>query len=145
MFDRLASSSTCIESERLTFSCFSILDFILSTSILELDNLALENTVTMGSSYTTGSTWDYAYLVATRNWAPKWWFVLMAQTEVEWWSNWASCGNGLGSGQITGGTDIAQIHICQSLDKTWTAGTCRVNTDECTYTNDNQLRYIVIY
>jgi len=105
----------------------------------------LENTVSMWSNFQTGSTWDYAYLVATRNWAQKWWFVLMAQTEVEWWSNWAYCGAGIGSGQITGGTDIAQIHICQSLDKTWTAGSCHVNTDECTYTTDNQLRYIVIY
>ncbi len=104
----------------------------------------LENTVSIGSSFATWSTWDYGYVVATRNWAPNWWFVLMAQTEVEWWSNWVYCWNTTGQWYITWGTDIAQITICQSLTKTGSTS-CKANTDKCEYSSDNQLRYIVIY
>jgi len=104
----------------------------------------LSNSVTMGSSFSAWETWDYAYLVATRNWSSNWWFVLMAQTEVEWWSNWVACGTGLSKGQITGGTDIATLKICQSLVKSWTSD-CTANADKCYYSSDNQLRYIVIY
>ena len=34
---------------------------------------------------------DYAYLVTKRNWTSNWGFVLMAKTEVEWWTNWVYC------------------------------------------------------
>ncbi len=90
------------------------------------------------------STGDYGYVVATRNGTPDWWFVLMAKTEVEWWSNWVFCQSGdLAKWAITGGTDISKITLCQTLTKTGTE--CKANTRDCEYSSDNQLRYIVIY
>ena len=35
--------------------------------------------------------WQYRYLVVKSYGADKWWFVLMAKTEVEGWSNWVVC------------------------------------------------------
>ena len=94
-------------------------------------------------------TWmsgDYGYIVTTRHWTPAWWFVLMAKTEVEWWSNRVYCGNTLGSWNITWGTDIWSINICQTVTKpSGTTTWCKSNATDCTYSSDDQLRYIVIY
>lgn len=102
-----------------------------------------DNGALKASTYETG---DYGYLVATRNWSKNGWFVLMAKTEVEWWSNWVFCTTGnIDKWAITGGTDIATLTLCQTIEKTASAGDCSANTDNCTYSSDDQLRYIVIY
>ena len=87
--------------------------------------------------------WYYAYIVTRRNWTEKWWFALMAKTEVEWWSNWVVC-SGATVGLITGGTDIAKITLCDSVVKT--GGTCTNDTKgNCQYKYDSELRYVVVY
>lgn len=108
---------------------------------------------------------NYSYMVAKRNWTPDWWFVLMAKTEVEWWSNWVVCseeptacsdsdfniegknnkwclpGNNL--------TDITQVHPCTKFEKKedGTAEDCYIDeaTNTCHYVSDGQLRYILVY
>jgi hypothetical protein len=37
---------------------------------------------------------EYLYLVTKRNWVQNGWFVLMAKTEEEWWSNRVVCKDG---------------------------------------------------
>lgn len=89
------------------------------------------------------SEWEYGYLVATKNWTAKWWFVLMAKTEIEWWSNWIYCANG--KGKISTTTDLAKdVQICTRMEKleSWD---CDITDWVCKYTQDDQLRYIVIY
>ena len=94
-------------------------------------------------------TWEYLYMVATRNWVPKWGFVLMAKTEVEWWSNWVVCSNG-GSWTISN-IDLKEVKTCQSFqDNTDVAGwngTCAGPDAEwkCQYGKTEQLRYILLY
>ena len=103
-------------------------------------------------NFAAGGVWnetgDYAYMVTTRNWSEKWWFVLMAKTEVEWWSNWVVCdGDGLSKGKIAQNEDIVNIHPCTKFDKKETEGAdnCKIENDTCTYYADSQLRYIVLY
>jgi hypothetical protein len=87
-----------------------------------------------------GATGDYAYMVLARNWTPKWWFVLMAKTEVPWWSNWVVCsGNWLSGWHIDSTTDIINIHPCDSLTKSWCSAA------NCTYSTESELRYIILY
>ena len=88
--------------------------------------------------------WEYLYLVTSRNWTNNWWFVLMAKTEVEWWSNRVVCekGNWLDQWYITNDTDIAKLQLCNTISK-WNS--CGINKWNCTYTNEDELRYIVIY
>jgi type II secretory pathway pseudopilin PulG len=100
---------------------------------------------------------DYSYMVTTRNWTPNWWFVLMAKTEVEWWSNWIVCtdANGaistktLAKWFINKEEDITLIHPCTSFvkDENETIGGehCKIENETCYYEADGQLRYIVLY
>ena len=94
---------------------------------------------------------NYSYLVTTRNWTPLWWFVLMAKTEVEWWSNRIVCSdtdNTLAKWFINKGTDITEIHPCTSFERDENADTsthCKIENEKCFYEADWQLRYIVLY
>ena len=104
------------------------------------------------ANFTGTSDWDYGYLVTKRNWSSDWWFVLMAQTEVEWWSNWVYCSSGNNSDSdagfsnwvITNNTDIAKLTICQTVSKDSTKS-CTTNTGTCYYQTEDQLRYVVFY
>ena len=105
-------------------------------------------------TFTGTNDWDYGYLVAKRNWSKNWWFVLMAQTEVEWWSNWVYCseggdqsGNGgLKDWVIVNETDISKLTLCQTVSKKPSGSTgCVTNTGACFYSTENQLRYVVLY
>ena len=105
--------------------------------------------------------WDgeFRYMVATRNWTDNAGFVLMAKTEVEWWSNWVVCGDDEYSSTtkwaITSDTDIVKdIILCSSVSKdTADSAKCKLpepnstgeNNTECKYTDDTQLRYIITY
>lgn len=100
----------------------------------------------------SGANWEYRYLVATRNGSPNWWFVLMAKTEVEWWSNWVVCpwASDKDHWKISSTDDIAQINICSSVSKVnkdacASEPNCRSNTWTCCYSWDADLRYIVLY
>jgi hypothetical protein len=87
---------------------------------------------------------QYRYIVTTRNGTSNWWFVLMAKTEVEWWSNWVVCDND--EGMITWGTDLGKILTCEgSLTETGVGGCSNNSTWSCLYENSSQLRYIVLY
>ena len=90
------------------------------------------------------ATWEYLYMVTMRNWTANWWFVLMAKTEVEWWSNWAVCWNDLSWWKITAGTDLKYVTPCTKLTK---GSSCSIvgGSSWCTYQNDWDLRYILTY
>jgi hypothetical protein len=97
-------------------------------------------------------TWSFQYLVTKRNWTKDWWFVLMAKTEVEWWSNWVFCNWGTAStsctnctgGRITNATDISKLSTCTKFEK---GDKCWISTwtSTCYYTGDWQLRYVLFY
>jgi len=89
--------------------------------------------------------WEYGYIVVKKNWTPNWWFVLMAKTEIEWWSNWVVCDS---AWKITNDTDIwnKSFQICTTMKKDDTnENTCSIADWVCTYGQDGQLRYIVTY
>ncbi len=98
--------------------------------------------------------WQYWYLVATRNGTPKWWFVLMAKTEVEWWSNWVVCESGTNKLSVltwwilNSWVDISNITLCNTVTKITSSnggGDCVSNTWACRYNNESELRYIMVY
>ena len=108
--------------------------------------------------------WQYRYIVTKRNWTDKWWFALMAKTEVEWWSNWLYCGwdsapSGSASSRsdwvITSETDVAdpdQVSLCTSFKKVDASESpnCELSLGKnadgvCTYSADSQLRYLLVY
>lgn len=88
--------------------------------------------------------WEYLYLVTKRNWVKNGGFVLMAKSEVEWWSNWVVCKNGswLSKWYINNDTDLANVHKCMNIIK-WDI--CSNNEWTCSYTNKDELRYILMY
>lgn len=87
---------------------------------------------------------DYIYLVSIRNWVTNGWFALMAKTETEGKSNRVVCKNGqwVDDWYITYDTDLAKIYICKNITK-WTI--CSSNAANCTYTDEEELRYILLY
>ena len=102
-----------------------------------------------------GTAWQYRYMVLPRNWTPAWWFILMAKTEVEWWSNRVYCGDAetsLEKWYITPETtDLTEITPCESLfqdpaenGKCWRVEDAE-NPNTCYYHDDWQLRYIITY
>lgn len=104
------------------------------------------------------SDWQFRYLVTKRNWTKNWWFVLMAKTEVEWWSNRIVCNSGTNKDtlkwwKITSEDDINQIHPCDTVSKlgkdsctNYTANCEIISTGNvCCYQNDDELRYVVVY
>jgi len=99
---------------------------------------------TITTTWAAPISWNFLYLVATRNWTANWWFVLMAKTEVEWWSNWVYCWATTGQWAITWGTDISKLQTCTTFVKTWT-NTCSIANWTCKYSDDGMLRYILLY
>jgi prepilin-type N-terminal cleavage/methylation domain-containing protein len=89
-------------------------------------------------------SWNFLYLVASRNGTTNAGFVLMAKTEVEWWSNWVYCWQTASQWYITWGTDISKLQTCTTFNKTWT-NTCSVSSWTCNYSDDWMLRYILLY
>ena len=96
--------------------------------------------------------WEYRYIVAERNWAPDWWFALMAKTEVEWWSNRVVCESATDlTGWLVQSTDdISEINLCTTVNEIneweceWVSD-CRSNQATCCYKSTDQLRYLVLY
>ena len=104
-------------------------------------------------NFTGTPEWDYGYMITKRNWTLNWWFVLMAKTEVEWWSNWVVCDSEGVTKDLThwriwasNAEDIVDIHPCTTFKKDDSETvTCKIENGECYYDTDNQLRYILLY
>ena len=97
-----------------------------------------------------GTAWQYRYMVLPRNGTSAWWFILMAKTEVEWWSNWVYCGEGSTTLEQwfidPENTDLTEIIPCDSLSEKGDNESCGKQEDwSCRYENDWQLRYIITY
>ena len=101
----------------------------------------LESNEVTGLGTSTIGTWQFIYMVTKRNWTDDWWFLLMAKTEVEWWSNWIVCDNGVW--KFTG-QDIRDTQTCTTFTKNESAA-CSITNWNCTYQNDWQLRYLLLY
>ena len=107
-----------------------------------------DNTVT-GLWGAEAKSWNFLYMVSTRNWSKNAWFVLMARTEVAWWSNRVVCSGSTPTtdkevigGNIGKWTDLSNIQPCSTITK----GTCSNDGKwTCGYANEDQLRYIVLY
>ena len=88
--------------------------------------------------------WEYLYMVTKKDWLENWWFILMASTEWEGWTNWIVCKDGswLEQWYITNDTDINDIKLCNyRVDQ---SDIC--SPADCKYKNFNEeLRYIVIH
>ncbi len=99
----------------------------------------------------TATQWLYGYMVTKRNGIADGWFVLMAKTETEWWSNWVTCSGatsaqGLSKWFIPAGEDLKNVTTCQTLRKKTASDTwCVANTQDCIYTETAELRYILMY
>lgn len=120
----------------------AIKDKLINAWMTDVPTDPLNNNVS-GLAGTTSTGWNYLYLVSKRNWADKAWFILMAQTEVAWGSNWVVCSGAANSvGQIAAAADLTSIQPCSSLEK---KSPCSNNSGSCTYENESQLRYIVLY
>ncbi len=91
----------------------------------------------------------YWYMISKKNWVNNAWFVLMAHTEVEWWSNWVYCAtwtDGIEKWLISSNVDLKDVLPCQKLDNTATGNSCSIITwGTCTYSDTTQLRYILVY
>ena len=102
---------------------------------------------------------QYRYMVLPRNGTPAWWFILMAKTEVEWWSNWIYCDNAgddetkwaikpqTSATSVDWATDLKDIIPCETIEERKSdAGGCGIEDDnKCYYENDWELRYIITY
>jgi hypothetical protein len=83
---------------------------------------------------------QYSYTPITKGGVTSGGFALMARSETEWGANRIVSGTLLGN--ITWGTTIEAITPCISF----TAGAVPANSNGvCTYSNINQLRYIIVY
>lgn len=100
------------------------------------------------NSETNGVNGEYLYMVAARNGVPNGWFVLMAKTEVEGWSNRVVCKSG--TWNIDSTKDLKEITTCSSFVKGPGGGTTtcdwQVSSDGvCNYDDTSELRYILLY
>ena len=91
------------------------------------------------------NSWQYLYMVTKRNGVSNAWFVLMAKTEVEWWSNWVTCSGAstLQSWYIKTWEDLKDITTCTSLSQD--DSDCWIHSGACKYNEISELRYILLY
>jgi len=97
------------------------------------------------------TNWDYGYMVTTRNSVANGWFILMAKTEVEWSSNWVVCDTEgtaadadhvVAKWRIPANQDLKEVKTCTSFSK---GDTCGIANQVCSYVDEAQLRYILMY
>ena len=111
--------------------------------------------VVYGLANARDNSWHYLYMVTTRNGVEDAWFVLMAKTEVEWWSNWVTC-EVTNSGDkkldahkwwIAAWDDLKDVATCTKFVQDTAATTgCWISSDwTCTYDEVSELRYILVY
>ena len=99
---------------------------------------------------------QYGYRIMKRNWVDNGWFVLIAKTEVEWWSNWVVCQSGSTNANsatwwdLSKYSDLKDVTTCTSFyyDESNT-NTCTVASGnekwKCVYNDTSELRYILLY
>jgi len=111
------------------------------------DPIKWNNVELWSRSGTNYITW-YWYMISMKNWVKDAWFMLIAHTEVEWWSNWVFCSGAstLASGYVGVNTDLRNVVPCTSVSK-WSSSTdCEVKTwGACKYGDTTELRYILVY
>ena len=86
------------------------------------------------------SWWQYWYVRVTKNTLENWWYLLMARSETEWWSNYVST--------ITNKNDLKDVRLCTSFEQapTWVSWSSSVPEDwKCLYEDKWQLRYVYIF
>ena len=111
------------------------------------------NKVTWFLTWSVDSTiadWQYWYIVTKRNWTENGGFVLMAHTEVEWWSNRVVCSGtatnkNLSWWYIKNTDDISDIQLCTEFVYKKNGSDCSVRSWKCTYNLESELRYITLY
>lgn len=94
------------------------------------------------------SGWQYGYMVSKRNGTANAWFILMAKTEVEWWSNRVVCSwaSNVESWFIKTWEDLWKLTLCTSVNKKTTNGSwCWIYSWSCIYELDGELRYVLLY
>ena len=124
-------------------------------SVVELSSLPTDPNKNNQISFTSEWLWSwsdtigsgqYGYLVVTKNTIPQGWYVLIARTETEWWSNYLST--------ITSSWDLKDFKTCTSFGevKKWGCGSQdTASTDPstlnwlCCYENKWQLRYVYVF
>lgn len=117
----------------------SVEELLLAAGLSAVPWDPLSSTVVNWLWESSSEAWQYLYMVTNRNGTPNWWFILMAKTEIEWWSNYAICDGG----SIAAGTDLRDIHPCNKLSE---GEACNVDDpNNCTYTVQWDLRYIYMY
>ena len=125
------------------------------------DPLATNKVYWLGDS-TDVTAGDYRYITVKSHWIEDWWFVVMAKTEVAGSANRVTCTttdtNGTvkftdsNNGKITKDDDVKNLRLCDSITQ-WnecsnkvTLGANNIQTKrECTYKDERDLRYIVMY
>lgn len=88
----------------------------------------------------SGLSGQYSYTPITKGWISNGWFVLMAGTETEWWSNrvtnWSSVW------VLSSTSEFSTIKLCTSFSEWATSNT----NWACVYSSTwDELRYIYIY
>lgn len=88
--------------------------------------------------------WEYIYLVTNRNWVKDAGFALMTRTETADASNRITCDGkkNLNNWYITNSNDLKEIQICTKIIK---SNSCYRDNQKCYYSDENQLRYLLIY
>ena len=81
--------------------------------------------------------WSYGYMLTTKNSIPKAWFVLMAKTETPEHSNYVAW--------IKIPNDLSKFSSCETLVKGTTMSTSVPENGECTYTSEDDLRYVYVF
>lgn len=117
-------------------------ELLSSLNSIPVDPLKASFTWLNGNNYVD---WEYAYMITSSNGTTNWWFLLMAKTESDGWSNWVQCDTN--TGKIAKNTDISDVNLCSKVTKSTDGSTCTNDGawGECKYANATQLRYVLKY
>ena len=144
-------------SENTATSLKSIEKELINAGMTDLpsDPLAWNNVNNLWGLNDSSASWNYIYMVSKRNWTNNAWFILMAKSEVAWWSNWVVCSGAAekawsvttwDSGwYIWKGADLKDVHPCPSVEETWECKNPNDGVEKCTVKDSWELRYIVLY
>lgn len=84
----------------------------------------------------TISWWQYWYIKMKKNSIDDWWYLLMARSETEWWSNFVST--------IKLENDLKDVRLCTSFEL-WSWSEKVPENWKCTYKDKWDLRYVYIF
>ena len=94
----------------------------------------------LGNTWATSAawTWQYWYMIVTKNGVDKGWFILMARPETEGGANFVE-------GMSITGWDISNFEACTCFTQGSAPSDSRDSGWCCTYQTKSQLRYIYIF